>query len=313
MWYPLACSSRVSSTIAVIPRTTATVLWEPAHSGAEEAAKAIGSRIYWNAPTQEDDIARQISLVKRVIERNFAGLVVAPTHSLALIPPIRQAIAKGIPTVIIGSPLMIPPGGGLSYILNDDEEGGRIAAARVGLILRGRGSVALLGIDPDIRGIMIRARSFEQFLSLNYPNIHIVARHLGGFSRQHEQQVSEDVLKNTTGLQVIVALNWAAAFESLSAIESHPERKTIRVIAFDPDNLPFESENLDSVIMENTREMGELAVRLISAKHDGKSIPPLTTLIPVLITRNNVDTEQIRRLTVLDWRPESVASRSMIH
>jgi hypothetical protein len=54
--------------------------------------------------------------------------VVVPTNYLALTGSVRQALSKHIPTVVIRSSLPIPPGQGLSYILNDDQETGRRAA-----------------------------------------------------------------------------------------------------------------------------------------------------------------------------------------
>lgn len=46
------CRSQNSRTIAVIPGTTATELWEAAHGGAAAAGRKTGFRIYWNAPTR---------------------------------------------------------------------------------------------------------------------------------------------------------------------------------------------------------------------------------------------------------------------
>ena len=57
------CQRNSPITIAVIPRTTGTMLWEPEHGGAQAAALKLGARIYWNAPTREDDIEGQIALV----------------------------------------------------------------------------------------------------------------------------------------------------------------------------------------------------------------------------------------------------------
>src|SRR5690348_12466820 len=68
-------------TIAVIPRTTGISLWEPEHAGAEDAARGDGFRIYWNAPTREDDVQNQIALVERIIDQRYAGLVLAPDQT----------------------------------------------------------------------------------------------------------------------------------------------------------------------------------------------------------------------------------------
>ena len=141
----LLCCSFVSAaidqspvTIAVIPRTSGSLLWEPEHRGAQDAAQGIGAKIYWNAPTREDDIAGQIALIEHVARGNYQGLVLTPNQSLALITPVRRALARGLPIVIVSSPIPVPAGDKLSYILNDEEEGGRIAARRVAHLLHGR-------------------------------------------------------------------------------------------------------------------------------------------------------------------------------
>jgi ribose transport system substrate-binding protein len=301
----LGCESHSRRTIAFIPRTTGALLWEPAHSGADAAAEATDFRIYWNAATREDDVEGQIGLIERAIQGHCQGLVIAPSHSLALISPVRQAIAHGIPTVIIGSPLAMPAGGGLYYILNDEERAGQIAAQRVGLILHGKGTVAVVGIDPAIKGIMIRARSFERSLSLQYPGIRIVDSRFGSFSRQHEQQMTDEVLKKGGGLDVIVALNWTSALEAISTIESHPGDYSAKVIAFDPESLPFVAASLDSIIMEDTRDMGDRAVLLIDERSKGRSAPNLTLFPPTLVTRENLSSEQVRRMISVDWKPNS--------
>ena len=56
----ISCRSSNAHTIAVIPRTTANEMWESVHKGAEIAGHQTGFHIYWNAPTREDDIERQI-------------------------------------------------------------------------------------------------------------------------------------------------------------------------------------------------------------------------------------------------------------
>src|SRR5207248_1385861 len=81
--------------IAVIPRTSGSPFWEPVHVGAEIAARSTNIKIYWNAPTREDDIQGQIALVDAVIDRKYQGLILAPDQALALITPVRRALSKG--------------------------------------------------------------------------------------------------------------------------------------------------------------------------------------------------------------------------
>ncbi|MEY2412045.1 MAG: ribose transport system substrate-binding protein [Acidobacteriaceae bacterium] len=301
----LGCHSEAVSTIALIPRTSGMGLWEPAHRGADSAAARLGARIYWNAPTREDDVESQIALVEQVTSRRYQGLVLAPDQALALITPVHRALEVGIPTVVVSSQLAIPGGGRLSYVLNDDEAGGRLAAQRVAELLHSKGSVVVLGVNPDITGIMIRARSFELFLAQNYPNIHVSMRR-GAFNILHEQQIAEQALKNDPDVKVIVGLMWASARGAISALGMMRKGRRVKVIGFDPDGaLPFATENFDSAIMQDTRAMGELAVDLIGAERHGHPMPASIKLQPALATRQNIDTPEIRRLTSMEWKPGS--------
>lgn len=273
------------------------------HRGVEAAAFTHGAGIYWNAPTREDDTNGQIALIERVAAGKYAGMVIAPDQSLALVTPVRRALARGLPIVIIGSPLLIPAGGKLFYILNNEEEGGRIAARRVALLLHGRGSVAVLGMNPDIAGIMVRARSFEQFLAENYPDIHVVDKRMGSFNVPHEQQVAEEALKANPSLNAIVALMDATIRGALSTIDSNPAYRSVKVIGFDPGSVSFSSASLDSVIVQDMPEMGNRAINVILATRAGRTMPAQTVLEPMLVTRENRDSDKVRSWTSMDYRP----------
>jgi ribose transport system substrate-binding protein len=297
----VGCHFSVPFTIAVIPRTSGTGLWEPEHAGAEEAAARSNAHIYWNAPTREDDVEGQIALVNQVVSRGYEGLVLAPDQALSLIAPVRRALDRGVPTVIVGSPLPLPAGEKLSYILNDDEAAGRIAAQRVAELVHGHGSVAVLGINPDISAIMIRVRSFEMFLGRDYPGIHVIKR-MGTFNFLHEHQVAEEALKADPHIKVIVGMVWASGRAAISAIKE-TTGCTAKVVAFDADGtLPFDEPAMDYGISQDTRTMGKLAVELIDAEHHGRAMPALIKLQPIVITRQNVNTPEIRHLLSMDWR-----------
>ncbi|HVZ83990.1 MAG TPA: substrate-binding domain-containing protein [Terracidiphilus sp.] len=290
--------------IAVIPQTEGLSIWDFVHVGAENAADRIGASVYWNAPTRQDDVEAQIALVDRVVSSGYQGLVLAPDQSLALISPVRRALAKGIPTAIIGSPLLLPPDKNLVSILNDDEMSGRLAAQRVALLLHNKGTVALLGINPDIASIMIRTRAFEQELARIAPEVRIVERREGTYNGPHEQMVAEDVLRAHPDVDVIVAMMWMTADGSLRALDSLGGDHGTKVVTFDSDGPPpFDHwPRLDAVIQEDTRSMGQKAVEAIDAKLHGRAVPPVTKLAPILITRDNANSAAVHKIMSLDWQ-----------
>lgn len=283
--------------IAVVPRTTGMSLWEPEHTGAEAAAGAHGMKIYWNAPTREDDVQGQIALVEKIIDQRYAGLVLAPDQSLALMTPVRRAVSKGIPTVIIGSPLPLEPGGRLSYIVSDDEEAGHMAALRMGAILHGRGTVAIIGINPDIAGVLDRVRAFEATLAAQFPAIHIAEKRMGSFNVPYEQQITEEVLMANPNLNAIFGVTADATRGAYSALSELHKAGAVKLVGCDQDLLaPLMTGEMDSVIAEDTYEMGRRAVEWIALERQGKPVPPFQKIMPRLVTRENLNSPDIRRI-----------------
>jgi ribose transport system substrate-binding protein len=299
-----SCGPQNQELIAVIPPTDGVMLWDAAHAGAEDAASRTGSSIYWNAPMREDDVAAQVRLINQVVANGrYQGLVIAPTQALSLISPVRRALARGIPTVIIDSPLSLPPSGRLSYILNDDEEGGRLAAQRVAQLLHGQGRVALLGVNPDVLGVTTRARVFEDTLATRYPGIRIVQKRMGSFNVLHERQVAEELLASDADIDVCVALLWTTLDGLFSAIDTlHPQR-SIKIVGFDlAGDPPFEQRgNLDCVIQADTKLMARQAIEQIHALRQGQSASPSVFVKPVMITRQNLHSPEVRRMVSSDW------------
>jgi ribose transport system substrate-binding protein len=288
--------------IAVIPRTTALVLWEAEHAGAQAAGSREGLTIYWNAPTREDDVQKQIALVDRAMARGAKGLILAPDQTLALIVPVRAIVARGIPTVVISSPLPIKPGGKLSYILNDEQATGRMAAERIGKILGGSGTVAVLGVDPDISGIMDRTRAFESSLASISPGVRIVEERTGGFNIAESQEIAEDVLDHHPQVDAILALNSAATRGTYIALQHRGLLRKVKLIACEQELIPpLATGELDSILVENTYEMGNRAVVTIAAQMRGESVPPLVNIEPTLVTRENLHTPEVQKMLTMDW------------
>ena len=299
------CAPENARTIAVIPGTTATEFWEAAHGGAEAAGRDAGVRIYWNGPTREDDIERQIGLVERAIDSDYAGLVVAPTNYLALVGSVRQALSKHIPTVVIRSSLPIPPGQGLSYILNDDWETGRLAATRIGTLLTGKGQVAVLGLDPSGPRSVLRARAIEAELAKSFPEVSVIEKRSGSSNTAEVQQIAQEILIDNPALDAIVTLDVTATEGAWAALTALKKGKQVKLVGCEQEvdlMAGIRHGEIDSVIVENTYEMGFRAVHAIAAQLRGESVPGKIELKPVLVTKANIDSDEVQKMLSVNWR-----------
>jgi ribose transport system substrate-binding protein len=300
----IAGCERAHPVIAVIPRTCGTALWEPEHAGAASVARSSGLDIYWNAPMRDDDIETQISLIGKAPARGYAGIIVSPIETLPMRTPIRRTIAHGTPVVVVGTELGIPPGAKLSYVLNDEQAGGRMAAERIGSILHGEGSIAILGIDPRLLSNTTRERSFEAALAHDFPRIRVAVRRFGLSSVPQEQQAAEELLSKAENIDAIVALSLASTRGAYYALVEFGKENAIKLVGFDQDLLPpVRTGGIDSVVVQNTYEMGRLAMGLMDRELHGAAGGSELLVAPVLMTRENIDSPEIRQILNLSWWP----------
>lgn len=286
------------ATIAVIPRTCGTRLWEPFHAAAASVARSRRIHIYWNAPTQENDVEKQIGFLSLVVERHYRGVIVAPDESMVFRTPVQQLLGRHIPVVIVDDNLALPHDPDLSYVLNDEIAGGQLAAQRVAAVLHGNGSIALLGIDPKLESITTREKSFEKALKRDAPRIKIAVREFGDdLSVPHEQQIAEDVLTSSRGIDAIVALSASATRGAYYAKLGLAKPSDAVLVGFDQDLLPpIRSGEIDSVVIQNAPEIGRLAMENILARLKRVSIPEVVAVPPVLLTRENLDSPSTRQM-----------------
>jgi ribose transport system substrate-binding protein len=293
---------RAPLTVAVIPRTSGTALWEPEHAGAAAEARSVGLNLYWNAPMRDDDTQTQISLIEKSVDRGMAGIIVSPIQTLPMRTPIRRVLAQGIPVVVIDTELGIPSGPKLSYVLNDERVGGQIAARRIGLILQGKGNIAIVGIEPELKSNTVRERSFETTLSREFPEIRVIARRLGLASVPQEQHMAEGLLAGTQSLDAIVALSLASTRGTYYALAEFGKVHTIKLVGFDQDLIPpIRDGGIDSVVVQNTFEMGRIAMELMNREIHGTAGSSVVNVEPVLMTRENLDSVEIRQILNLSW------------
>jgi len=294
--------SKAGTTIAVIPRTSGTLLWEPEHTGVEREAWAPDVYVYWTAPMREDDIQGQIGVLSRAVQSGSRGVIIAPDAGLPLRAPVSSVLDRGIPVVVIATDLDLSAGKNLAYVLNDEAAGGQMGARRVGALLNGHGSVAILGISNQLTSTAERARSLEQTLAQQFPDVHVIFRSLALPTVSQEQQVTEKLLAKGPHVDAILALTQSSTRGAYYALTEFDRIPTTQLIGFDQDLLtPIHSGGIDSVIVQNTYQMGREAMKLMDQEMHGGAIQSHIVVEPELITRANIDSEQVHRMLDLSW------------
>ena len=300
----VSCRSKPAPVIAVVPETTAQELWESEHAGVERAARSFGWSVYWNGPSREDDVQQQIQILNRAISRDVTGLILSPDHAIALISPVRSALAKGIPTVIVGSPLGITPGDKLSFVVNDDAATGRLVAQRLKSRVKSGDTVVILGVNPAMISLMERARAVESALHDALPRLRVIESHNSSFGFAESEENADEAIRTTPNLRAIVALGIIPSRAAASALFTSNRERRVILIGCDQDldlvRLLREGY-FDAIIAENTSVMGSDAVSIIADELSGKTPQAEYVVEPMLITRDNVDQPDVQQLLDMNW------------
>ena len=183
-----------SITIAVIPKGTTHIFWESVHAGAIKASVELDVDINWVGPEKEDDRQQQIAVVDNQVLNRVSGIVLAPLDSMALRRPVRDAVRRNIPVIIIDSGLQDSADVYTSFIATDNRKGGRIAGQEMGTFLQGKGRVVLLRYMEGSASTTNREEGFLESLK-GYPGITLVSdEQYAGATRAQAQQASENLL-----------------------------------------------------------------------------------------------------------------------
>lgn len=290
--------------IAVVPETTAQEVWESEHAGVTHAAQPLGWKIYWNGPSREDDFPRQVQIVRQAIARKVSGLILSPDHDVVLISPVQAALDKKIPTVIVGSPLGISPGNNLTFVLNDDVATGQLAAERAARFLEAGDSVAILGVNPNLLSSIERANAFEDALEKRVPGVRMEERRSTSASASEAEEIAENAIHADTRLRVIFSLNVNQSRAAYGALLSTKSVGKIALIACDQDlDLMYHlrSGGIDSLIAQNTQAMGADAIQAMRRQLSGNRKGEKIVVAPILITRQNIDSEDVQRVLDMNW------------
>jgi len=278
--------------IAFIPRTTGTSFTEDMHHGADVAAQASGYQIYWNGPTREDDLDRQILIAEKAVDHGARALILGPTNVTGLTTTVNEFTARKVPVVFVQTEPAEPTGAFLSCVEPDQEEFGKTAAARAALVTQGRGEIAIVGVDRDTPETLSRADSFVRALTA-YPAIRVVAETPGAVQLMEAEQSTRELIGSYPQLKAIFAVSAEATQGAMLALQEEEPQGRIALIGSDRDlflEADLQAGKLDSLVTADSYQMGYLAVEAALKALKGEPLPPPQRVGVELLTKDGAKT-----------------------
>ena len=206
--------------VMVIPKGTTHEFWKAIHAGAIKGAEEAGNvEIIWQGPQKEDDRSQQIQLVQGAVAAKVDGIVLAPLDAKALVTPVEDAIAKGIPVVVIDSGL--ESNKIVSYVATDNYNGGVLAAERMGQLLKGEGKLILMRLLVGSASTEERERGFIETIKAKYPKITFLSddQYAGPTSDTAQTKAQSLVTRYRGQVDGVFCPNESSTFGMLRALE----------------------------------------------------------------------------------------------
>jgi ribose transport system substrate-binding protein len=289
-------------TIAVIPMGTTHEFWKSIHAGAQTAANELGVRIIWKGPLRETDRNEQLQIVETLTGSGVDALVLSPIDDRALVRPVAEAAALGVPTVIFNTALAGTDQ--TAFVSTDNFRGGVLAAELVGRLTGGRGRVILMRVTEGVEGTMKREEGFLQTIRTRFPGLQVLSdNQYGGASTEGAYQTMENLLARFSGLEAVFTPNESTTFGALRALEDHGLAGKVIHVGFDSSAKLIEAmakKEIQGLVLQDPFEMGYRSVKAAVARLRGEPYEKIVATDVVLATPENMNEPSIRRLLAPD-------------
>jgi ribose transport system substrate-binding protein len=271
--------------------------WKTVQAGAEAAGAELGVEVVWDGPAKESDRAEQIKIVEKNQAR-VAGIAIAPLDAEALVKPLRNAHDKGLPIVIFDSGVT-GWDGYASFVATDNRQAGVMAADEMARLLGGSGKVLLLRYAVGHESTTNREEGFLEGIA-KHAGIEVVSSdQYGGEAKQACKEAAERMMVRHADVAGCFAPCEPVTIGLMEAIAGVGKADAIRLVGFDSSSVlkrGLRDGAIDALMLQDPYRMGELAVKTLVDRLEGRAVPKRVDTGCVVATKANMAEPAVARL-----------------
>ncbi len=281
----------------MIPKGTADVFFQSVHAGALAAGQQFHAEILWDGPASETDYSRQVEIMDSMLNRHVNGIAVAATDKTILNASLDRAARENVPVAIFDSG--VDSTNYISFVATNNYEGGQLGGRKLGQLLNGKGTVAMIEHAPGSASTMEREQGFKDAMAKEFPGIQIVAEQYSMADRAKGLAVTENILTARPDLNGIFASSEPSSVGAAQALKSRGLAGKVKLVAFDSsDGLvdDLKGGTIDALVVQDPFKIGFEGVRAVAEKLEGKTPAKKVDLSAVVITKGDLERPEIRQL-----------------
>ena len=258
--------------------------------GAQAEAKKLGVNLTVNGPA-DFSASEQAPILNSVAASKPDALIVAPTDATALNPELQRIKTGGTKIVFVDT-TSSDTSLAVSRISTDNVGGGKLAADNLAKEIGGKGTVAVIDVNPGISTTAARIQGFAQEMKAKYPNITVLTtQYDADSSATAASQVSSDIAAHPN-LNGVFATNVLSAQGAATGVQHAHKSGQVKVATFDagPQQIQaLKSNTIQLAIAQSPYLEGQNGVQQALNAAEGKPVTASIGTPLVAITQQNIN------------------------
>jgi ABC-type sugar transport system substrate-binding protein len=264
--------------------------------GAMAEAKSLGVNLTVTGPA-DFSAPEQAPILNAVAASKPDALIVAPTDTKALNPELSRIANEGVKVVFVDT-TTTDPSVAVSHITSDNTGGGKLAADSLAAQIGGKGTVAVINVNPGISTTDARIAGFTAEMKAKYPGITVLAtQYDNDSSATAASQVEADITAHPN-LSGVFATNVLSAQGAATGIQHAGASGRVKVATFDaePQQITaLKSNTIQLAIAQSPYLEGQDGVEQAVNALSGKPVSANIGTPLVAITQQNVNSASVQK------------------
>lgn len=262
--------------------------------GAQDEAKKHG--ITFSAQGASAwDVAKQTEIVNAVVARKPDAIMISVTDTKAMIPPLAQAKAAGIPIIGIDDDLA-DRSIMASKIQSDSIEGGKLAGERLGELIGGQGEVIAINNTPGTPIGDARVEGFKQGIA-KFPGIKFLGVKYSNNETAKAANIASTTASSNANLKGIFAVTTNNTEGSVTGLREADKTGAVKLVGYDTSDPIVEAlrkGSVDGLVVQYPYGEGVQGIKTAVDIWAGKQVERDQKSPFVVATPDNIDDPKVQ-------------------
>jgi ribose transport system substrate-binding protein len=286
--------------LTLIQGTKADEFYVTMACGAQAAAQSLGVNLDVTGP-EKFDAGQQVPIVNSVTAKKPDAVLIAPTDTKALIPPMTQMKSAGIKIVEVDTAVE-DDSLAVAAISTDNLGGGTLAAQTLAKLVGGKGSVLVINVNPGISTTDARAKGFDDEIKKTAGITALPVEYTNDEPARAAAIVSATLSKHPD-LAGIFATNVLTAEGAATGLRAAGKQDQVKIVGFDagPQQIQdLKSGVVQALIAQDPYGIGQKGVQTAVDALAGKDVQKQIQTELFALTKDNVDSPDAQKFIYKD-------------